>query len=98
MNITERTCANCAAFNSAPTDDEAPCWNLVSITDDGVTRTPRRLPGPGDYCSDHLTTDEDAANGMAMDAVRLHKADGTPEFLAAIWAIQAMGSEGDAAS
>lgn len=98
MNLIKRTCTNCAAFNPAPTDNELLCWNLVSFTDDGAPRTPRRAPGPGDYCSDHLTIDEDAANGMAMDAVRLHKADGTPEFLAAIRAIQVMGSEGDAAS
>ena len=89
MNIVKRTCANCAAFNSTPTVNNRSCENWVFFIDVGAPRTPRRPPGPGDCCSDHLTTDEDAA--------RQHRADGTPEFLAAVSACckiyDALGSE-----
>ena len=89
MNIVKRTCANCAAFNSTPTVNNRSCENWVFFIDVGAPRTPRRPPGPGDCCSDHQTVEEDAA--------RRHKADGTPEFLAAVSACcnlhEELGSE-----
>lgn len=67
MNIIKRTCANCAAHNSTPADDEPTCWNLVSITErPGTPQALTREPRPDDHCDSHKTADEDAADDRAI--------------------------------
>jgi len=68
MNITERTCSNCAAFNPEPTASEGICGNLVSFTDAGAPRESSRDPGPDDYCHGHQTVEEDAPDTRAHEA------------------------------
>lgn len=73
MTITKRTCANCAAFNPAPTGDEPTCWNLVSITEQhGTPQALTRAPGPNDHCTQHQTHAEDLEQTAFIDA---HRAD-----------------------
>ena len=81
MNITERTCSNCAAFNPSATIEEVPCWNMVSFMD-GAAPTGRD-PKPTDYCESHQTAEEDAAQTEAIQAAR-RASDATPEFLDAM--------------
>jgi len=83
MNITKPTCAKCAAFNPKPATDEVSCWNLVSFTPAGAPMESSRDPGPGDYCHDHQTAAEDAAQTHAIEVDR-HIAESSPEFLTAM--------------
>ena len=69
--ITKRTCANCAAFNAAPAEDEPTCANLVSIVihhlnEEGMPIVIWREPHAAFRCDDHQTHDEDAAQTLAM--------------------------------
>ena len=82
MNITNRTCANCAAFNPTPTEDEPLCWNLVSFLD-GATPATSRDPKPDDSCESHQTAEEDAVQTHDIEVAR-QIAESTPEFLAAM--------------
>lgn len=84
MTIEKRTCANCAAFNPARTDDEPACCNLVSFTEQhGTPQAMTREPGPGDSCDSHQTHEEDAAETHAIEVAR-QVAESTPEFLTAM--------------
>lgn len=84
MNITQRTCANCAAFNPAPKTDEPICWNLVSFhAHPGTPQALSQEPGPADCCDSHQTHEEDAAQTHEIE-VALQVAEATPEFLTAM--------------
>ena len=83
MNITGRTCSNCAAFNSTPTDNEPLCWNLVSFLNSATPEAPGRDPRPTDFCENHQTAEEDAAQIHEIEVAR-QIAESTPEFLAAM--------------
>jgi hypothetical protein len=48
--ITRRTCANCAAFNASPKQDEPMCWNLIPIVAEEAS---------SGHCDQHLTLNED---------------------------------------
>lgn len=86
MKLTQRTCATCAAFNQAPEGDEPTCGNLVSFTEQhGTPQALSREPALGDYCPDHLTQAEDAAETDRLRAGR-QVAESTPEFLEAMHA------------
>jgi hypothetical protein len=81
MNIIERTCATCAAFNPAPEGDDPACLNLTSIIEQ--YRTPKefhREPLPNDYCDSHQTHEEDAAETREIELTR-HLAQATPQFM-----------------
>ena len=67
MNITARTCANCAAFNPVRAIDEPRCFNLVSFT---VIPDSDRDPGPADSCNAHQTHQEDADQTADIEANR----------------------------
>lgn len=70
MNIFKRTCANCAAFNPVPVDNEPTCWNLVTIIERaGNLPDIRRPPSTGDCCDSHLTAAEDRAETHAIQAI-----------------------------
>ncbi|MDB5869543.1 MAG: hypothetical protein JWP96_1875 [Polaromonas sp.] len=75
MNITQRTCANCAAFNPAPEVDEPACWNLVSFNArPGTPPALSREPGPADLCDSHQTHEEDKAEDAALvDPATVHR-------------------------
>ena len=69
MNITERTCATCCAFNPDHADDDPACWNLTSIIEQ--YRTPKefhREPLPDDWCDGHQTHEADRAEDAAIGA------------------------------
>ncbi len=84
MNIIKRTCATCAAFNPSATDDELVCGNLVSFTErHGTPQVKHREPGPADWCDDHMTHEEDAAQTHEIEVAR-QVAESTPEFMAAM--------------
>lgn len=69
MTIINRTCANCAAFNTAPDGDDPRCWNLVFYIEFHDTPQARtRQPELHDSCSDHLTHSEDLAQTALIDA------------------------------
>ena len=56
MNITERTCATCAAFNLAPEGNDPACLNLTYIIEQhGTPQAVHRDPGPVDWCESHQT-------------------------------------------
>ena len=67
MNITVRTCANCAAFNPVRVIDEPCCWNLVSFT---VSPGQSREPAPTDGCDAHQTDQENAEETAYIEANR----------------------------
>ena len=67
MNITARTCANCAAFNPVRAIDEPRCFNLVSFT---VSPDSDPDPGPADSCNAHQTHQEDADQTADIEANR----------------------------
>lgn len=84
MNITQRTCKNCAHFNPAPDGDEPTCWNLVSISEN--YRTPQamhREPSAVDWCDHHQTHAEDAAEIHEIEVAQQLK-EATPEFMVAM--------------
>lgn len=81
MTTFKRTCSSCAAFNPAREGDDPTCWNLVSITEQALTRE----PGPGDTCDSHSTSAEDAAETDRISVAR-QIAESTPEFLEAMHA------------
>ena len=61
MNITARTCANCAQFNPQPWGDHPRCWALVTFTEKpGTTLEFVRAPVASDRCPEHQSHDEDA--------------------------------------
>ena len=67
MNITQRTCATCAAFNPAPEGDDPACLNLTFITENhGTPQALNRDPGPADWCPSHQTHEEDKAEDAAI--------------------------------
>lgn len=57
MNITARTCANCAAFIEDSTAELSSCLNLVSFV---ASPERSRGPAPADTCNMHQTHHEDA--------------------------------------
>ena len=88
MNITKRTCANCAAFNPSATEDEEVCGNLTFFTihhvdADGKPLTIHQAPSPTDRCDSHQTHEEDAAETREIEMARQLK-EATPEFMAAM--------------
>ena len=75
MNITQRTCATCAAFNPSATDDEEPCANLVFFTihhvdAGGKPLTIHQAPSPTDCCDSHQTHEEDAVETREIEMAR----------------------------
>ena len=75
MNITQRTCATCAAFNPSATEDEEPCANLVFFTihhvdAGGKPLTIHQAPSPTDRCKSHQTHEEDAVETREIDTAR----------------------------
>lgn len=72
MNIIARTCANCAAFNSNPAENEPACWNLVSVMEEqGEAPALRRHVLPtDDGCPSHLTHLEDEAETALIEEQR----------------------------
>ena len=75
MNITQRTCATCAAFNPSATDDEEPCANLVFFTihhvdAGGKSLTIHQAPSPTDRCDSHQTHEEDAVETHEIEMAR----------------------------
>jgi len=97
MNIIERTCATCAAFNPSATHDEEPCGNLVFFTEHhGTPQAVNREPRPADRCDSHQTHEEDAAETHEIELAH-QLAESTPEFLTAMSAclhlVEALGIE-----
>ena len=75
MNITQRTCATCAAFNPSATEDEEPCANLVFFTihhvdAGGKPLTIHQAPSPTDRCNIHQTHKEDAVETRQIETAR----------------------------
>ena len=71
MKLTQRTCAGCAHFNRAPEGDEPTCWNRTTITANyGTPQAVSREPGPGDWCSNHQTVAEYAAETDEIDVAQ----------------------------
>ena len=75
MNITQRTCATCAAFNLSATEDEEPCANLVFFTihhvdAGGKPLTIHQAPSPTDRCDSHQTHVEDAVETREIETAR----------------------------
>ena len=72
MNITARTCANCAAFNPSPAGNEPACWNLVHVTERSVGRAAlhRGVVATDEGCHDHLTDQEDEAETALIEEQR----------------------------
>lgn len=67
MNITARTCANCAAFNPKHAVDQPGCWNLVSFA---VSPGQSREPSPTDACDGQQTHQEDAEETAYIETNR----------------------------
>ena len=83
MNIIKRTCATCAHFNQAPEGDDPACLNLTSIIEQhGTPQAWHREPGAADYCGNHQTHEEDAAETHEIRAAQ-HLSEATPEFMEA---------------
>ncbi|WP_027995408.1 hypothetical protein [Simplicispira psychrophila] len=62
-SIAKRTCANCAAFNAAPAENEPTCFNLVSIVIHHLDEYDRPMvirkqPYPKFRCEHHQTEAE----------------------------------------
>lgn len=106
MNIIKRTCATCAAFNPSATGDEEVCGNLTVnlykaeigfITENhGTPQAVNREPGPTNWCGNHQTHEEDAAETHDIEMARC-LAESTPEFMAAMSAclrlVKTLGEE-----
>lgn len=74
MNIIERTCATCAAFNPSATGEEEVCGNLVFFTEHhGTPQALSREPGAADRCDGHQTHEEDAAETHDIELARHRK-------------------------
>ncbi len=67
MNVTTRTCANCAAFNAPRAINEPGCLNLVSFL---ISPGKRREPCPTDVCDSHQTHQEDEEQAAYIEANR----------------------------
>lgn len=74
MNITARTCANCALFNPAPEpgSDDPICESGATFTERPGTPTEvTRHPIATDTCPDHMTDAEDVdENYTIIEALR----------------------------
>ena len=77
MNIIERTCATCAAFNPTPETDEPTCGNLTFITEHpGTPQAVNREPSSADWCDSHQTHEEDAAETYEIELTRQRQHQG----------------------
>lgn len=71
MNVTARTCVNCATFNHRPEGDEPRCWDLITFTDRVGTPTERtREPIETDTCPEHKSAAEDAFEDLIINNAR----------------------------
>lgn len=67
MNIQSRQCSNCACWQ--PVDGAQTCANAIEFpvaTGSQVVRA----PVPGDFCIEHLTPHEDAAETELIESYR----------------------------
>ena len=68
MNITTRTCANCAAFSPAPPSNGDTCVNAVYfIEQKGTAMELHRQAMSTDDCIEHMTQREDEAETALID-------------------------------
>lgn len=69
MNITARTCANCAQFNPEPWEDHPVCWNGATFTERPGTPTElTRDPIASDLCPEHQSHEEDAFEDLFIES------------------------------
>jgi hypothetical protein len=69
--MTKRICANCASYSPDPDSDDATqvcCWNHI-IEVRGATELHRAVTA-SDYCDDHMTRAEDAAETALIESHR----------------------------
>jgi hypothetical protein len=71
MNITTRTCANCAAFSLDPPSKGDTCVNAVYFTErKGTAMELHRQAKSTDNCPDHPTQHEDEAETALIEHYR----------------------------
>ena len=67
MNIIKRTCASCVTFNPSANGEEVVCGNLTFFTEHrGTPQAVSRELSPTDWCDNHQTHAEDAAEDKAV--------------------------------
>jgi hypothetical protein len=72
MNITKRTCANCANYEPMSPGEAPMCQNGgYVVLNRGTPQEERRGTRPDDTCDDHITPEEVAAQDMQRSLSRL---------------------------
>jgi len=83
MNITARSCANCASFNPAPEEDGTACLDMVFFTErKGTAMELHRQAVSTDNCPEHMTQYEDQTESAL---IACHRREGGTDQVTRAW-------------